>query len=51
LPANHRLYERHDVRAGWEVHRIGEEIFLFAPVNVTIDAETARSWHEEEIFS
>lgn len=34
-----------------KVHRIGEEIFLFAPVNVTIDAETARSWHEEEIFS
>lgn len=34
-----------------KVHRIGEEIFLFAPVNVAIDAETARSWQEEEIFS
>lgn len=33
-----------------KVHRIGEEIFLFAPINVAIDAETTRSWQEEEIF-
>lgn len=32
------------------IHRIGEEIFLFAPLNVTIDANLARSWNEEEIF-
>lgn len=32
------------------IHRIGEEIFLFAPLNVTIDANLARSWSEEEIF-
>lgn len=34
-----------------KIHRIGEEIFLFAPINVTIDAEMTRSWQEEEIFS
>lgn len=34
-----------------KIHRIGEEIFLFAPVNVTIDAEDLGSWDEEEIFS
>lgn len=33
------------------VHRIGEGIFLFAPINVSIDADLARSWREEEIFS
>lgn len=34
------------------IHRIGEEIFLFAPLNVTIDAHIHRSWGEEEdIFS
>ena len=34
-----------------KIHRIGEEIFLFAPINVSIDAEMTRSWQEEEIFS
>lgn len=33
------------------IHRIGEGIFFFAPVNVSIDAEMARGWREEEIFS
>lgn len=33
------------------IHRIGEGIFLIAPINVAIDAELARSWHEEELFS
>lgn len=33
------------------IHRIGEEIFLFAPLNVAIDANIARTWeNEEEIF-
>jgi len=34
-----------------KIHRIGEEIFLFAPVNVAIDAEEIGSWQEEEFFS
>lgn len=34
-----------------KIHRIGEQIFLFAPVNVAIDAEATRTWDEEEIFS
>jgi len=33
------------------IHRIGEGIFLLAPINVAIDAEMARTWHEEELFS
>ena len=33
-----------------KIHRIGDEIFLFAPINVTIDAATAKSWREEELF-
>lgn len=33
------------------VHRIGEGIFLFAPINVAIDSDLARSWREEEVFS
>jgi len=33
------------------VHRIGESIFLFAPINVSIDGDLARSWREEEVFS
>jgi len=32
------------------VHRIGEGIFLFAPIHVNVDADLARSWREEEIF-
>lgn len=34
-----------------KIHRIGEEIFLFAPVNVAIDASEIGTWREEEIFS
>ncbi len=34
-----------------DIHRIGEGIFLVAPINVSIDAELARSWQEEELFS
>lgn len=30
------------------IHRIGDEIFLFAPLNVTIDAHIQRPWSEEE---
>lgn len=33
------------------IHRIGEEIFLLAPINVSIDADMARSWNDEELFS
>lgn len=33
-----------------QIHRIGEEIFLFAPINVVIDAEAAFGWSEEEFF-
>lgn len=33
------------------IHRIGDNIFMFAPINVSIDAELARSWQEGEIFS
>lgn len=33
------------------VHRIGEGIFLFAPIHVTIDADIARTWQGEELFS
>ena len=33
-----------------KIHRIGEEIFLFAPVNVAIDADEVWSWHEEEML-
>lgn len=30
------------------IHRVGEGIFFVAPNNVAIDADMARSWHEEE---
>lgn len=33
------------------IQRVGEEIFLAAPNNVSIDAELARSWNEGELFT
>lgn len=33
------------------IHRIGEGIFLFAPVNVAIDTDSAHAWRGEELFS
>lgn len=33
------------------VYRIGNGIFLFAPINVSIDGDLARAWQEEEIFT
>lgn len=32
------------------IHRIGNDIFLFAPMNVSIDADSVHSWREEELF-
>lgn len=33
------------------IHRIGDGIFLIAPSNVVIDAETSLDWQEEESLS